>query len=398
MGDLPKYWLAEEDSITGPHDRESLVRLPGFGPEALICPADTDGSPKGGWREASAVTALSEPPPRPRKSPFLPPSPTVRELGVIGSLQEKSDLIGGALDEIRRDIKAREVEISTLKDDLVMKDRAAALLQSRIDGLEERLRAAEALEGRLDGLREAGRSQMDRIGQLQESMGTVGQQLEEVREELRESRQKLLGMAEEAAQPPPPPNEVPPDVLVHSARRLVRDLPDRYKAALIAVPVLALLAIMIAPSTLVYFMTRRPAEPAPEISSARAESRPAPSGGDESLGDALGLPAQPSRPPRKRRRRKPRPRAGESRRTRAKVRPARKKPVKKKTAPAVSSAASFAKAFPVRAPFHSKCPKDLLAVSDWNKNSWEKPRDIAGQIACRRTIAVAYSVDLVSEL
>ncbi len=55
---MAKYWLFLDNQVTGPYNPEELRNLPGFGPEALICPEGRKGTDMGDWQRAGLVQEL----------------------------------------------------------------------------------------------------------------------------------------------------------------------------------------------------------------------------------------------------------------------------------------------------------------------------------------------------
>jgi len=142
-----RYWLLEGDDVVGPFEAEALKRAPGFTPESLVRPARGDGTPVAGWQRAAAITALSPP------SPFLPPSPTLRDLQVVGTLVEKAELLDAGLDRMDRELRSRDEEITDLKASLEDKERTLQELRSRIAELEGGVREAQGLREELQRVR-----------------------------------------------------------------------------------------------------------------------------------------------------------------------------------------------------------------------------------------------------
>ena len=69
---MAKYWLFLDNQVTGPYEPEELRKLPGFSPEALICPEGRKGTDMGDWQRASLMPEL-------RGSPRLAPQAVATE-------------------------------------------------------------------------------------------------------------------------------------------------------------------------------------------------------------------------------------------------------------------------------------------------------------------------------
>ena len=115
---MAKYWLFLDNQVTGPYEPEELRKLPGFGPEALICPEGRKGTDMGDWQRASLMPELRgvsrlapqavatqeefkgapSLAPREELSPFSLPDPNAEEK--ISSLEMA---FGGLHEQVRKD-------------------------------------------------------------------------------------------------------------------------------------------------------------------------------------------------------------------------------------------------------------------------------------------------------
>ncbi|MBI5596075.1 MAG: hypothetical protein HY928_08315 [Elusimicrobia bacterium] len=229
-----KYWLFQSNQVLGPFDRDELASTAGFSPESLVCPEGRKGTQMGDWQRAGVVSELAETLLRMARVPaaaggpsggsFLPPEPTLRDLAVLGTLQEKVALLENSLSSLHEELREREEESQALKVELSQKSAEAAELQSKVADLEVRLSGADALKEDLAKTKEFQqnetktvedlRTQLDSVrAELQSSVG----RMEETQEKLREDLSgRIAKVKEEAASsvraapaPAPRPNAAP---------------------------------------------------------------------------------------------------------------------------------------------------------------------------------------------
>ena len=94
-----RYWLFQSNQVAGPFDRDELSNTPGFSAESLVCPEGRKGTQMGDWQRAGVMAELAETLLKMARVPagagagsgssFLPAEPTLRDLAVLGTLQEK---------------------------------------------------------------------------------------------------------------------------------------------------------------------------------------------------------------------------------------------------------------------------------------------------------------------
>ncbi|TPW20533.1 MAG: hypothetical protein FD126_1585, partial [Elusimicrobia bacterium] len=141
-----KYWLFQNNQVGGPFDRDELSNTPGFSAESLVCPEGRKGTQMGDWQRAGVMAELAETLLKMARVPagagagggssFLPPEPTLRDLAVLGTLQEKVSLLENSLSSLHEELRAREEEISGLKVELSQKGAEAAEMHSKVGDLE----------------------------------------------------------------------------------------------------------------------------------------------------------------------------------------------------------------------------------------------------------------------
>ena len=54
-----KYWIFQNNQVSGPYDADDLSQLPGYSAESLVCPEGRKGTSMGDWQRAGLVPALS---------------------------------------------------------------------------------------------------------------------------------------------------------------------------------------------------------------------------------------------------------------------------------------------------------------------------------------------------
>lgn len=150
-----KYWLFQNNQVLGPYDRDELAGSGGFSSESLVCPEGRKGTQMGDWQRAGVLTELADTLLRLARVPtgaavggissFLPPEPTLRDLAVLGTLQEKVSLLENSLSSLHEELRAREDEISGLRVELSRKGSEAADMQAKVGDLEVKLARTESL-------------------------------------------------------------------------------------------------------------------------------------------------------------------------------------------------------------------------------------------------------------
>lgn len=212
-----KYWLFQSNQVLGPYDRDELASTAGFSPESLVCPEGRKGTQMGDWQRAGVVSELAETLLRMARVPaaaggsstgsFLPPEPTLRDLAVLGTLQEKVALLENSLSSLHEELREREEESQALKVELSQKSAEAAELQSKVADLEVRLSGADALKEDLAKTKEFQQSETKSVEELRTQLDSVRAELqssvgrmEETQEKLREDLSgRIAKVKEEAA-------------------------------------------------------------------------------------------------------------------------------------------------------------------------------------------------------
>ncbi|MBI3547972.1 MAG: hypothetical protein HY078_02860 [Elusimicrobia bacterium] len=175
-----KYWLFQQNQVLGPYDGEEISQVKGFSAESLVCPEGRKGTEMGDWQRAGIVSELAEcllrsagrvaTATRPTES-LLPPEPTLRDLAVLGSLQEKTTQLENTLNQLQEDIHTRDTELSRLKVELATKERSLHELQTKLAEVEGKVIT-------LSGLK-------DDLGRDEKQIQELSQSLSDAKQELR---------------------------------------------------------------------------------------------------------------------------------------------------------------------------------------------------------------------
>ncbi|MBI3299485.1 MAG: hypothetical protein HYZ75_15075 [Elusimicrobia bacterium] len=232
-----KYWLFQNNQVVGPYDRDELAATPGFASESLVCPEGRKGTQMGDWQRAGVLVELAETLLKMARVPagvgvggasFLPPEPTLRDLAVLGTIQEKVSLLENSLSSLHEELRAREEEISGLKVELSQKGSEAASLQIKVGDLEQKLAKTDGLRDEIDQAKKAQdagdktvsdlRAQLDSVrADLQSSVGKMEENQERLREDLTGKISKLRVEGGGAARPAPAAAWTPPVQEAHPA-------------------------------------------------------------------------------------------------------------------------------------------------------------------------------------
>jgi len=200
-----KYWLFENNQVVGPYDRDELTDVPGFSAESLVCPEGRKGTHMGDWQRAGVVAELAETLLKRSRVPagvggdpaasLVPPEPTLRDLAVLGTLQEKVSLLESSLNQLHDELQTRDEEIASLKVDLDQKAQEAATLQGKVGALEEKIGVAEALKSEIEKTQQEQSQEAQSIeelkAQIDNARSDIQQSISKVEEEQSMLRQEL---------------------------------------------------------------------------------------------------------------------------------------------------------------------------------------------------------------
>ncbi|MBI5244125.1 MAG: hypothetical protein HY922_10700 [Elusimicrobia bacterium] len=231
-----RYWLFQNNQVVGPHDRDELTIVPGFSAESLVCPEGRKGTQMGDWQRAGVVSELAEALLKMSKVPagvlggaspgLLPPEPTLRDLALLGSLQEKVTLLESVITQLQEDVRTRDQELANLKIDYELKTKESEALKAQVEEVEKRLAQIDFLKEELAKTqleeREMANSQLSQAqtisdikSRFETAQSEMRKQIEDLRihgAQLQDVEAKPLQAALGPSTPPPamaPPSEAP---------------------------------------------------------------------------------------------------------------------------------------------------------------------------------------------
>ncbi|MFH2204422.1 MAG: hypothetical protein ABIJ96_14990 [Elusimicrobiota bacterium] len=194
-----KYWLFHDNQVEGPYDREAMLEIDSFSPESLVCPEGRRGTSMGDWQRAGVISELAETLLKKARIPagavpggemggsLLPPEPTLRDLAVLGTLQEKVNLLENALNQFQEDLRTRDDEVSALKADLDLKKQDAESLEGKVGELESQLKDAQSLKEDLNQARTDTSEQAKTIDDLRSQIESFRGEIDQVRSEAKQA-------------------------------------------------------------------------------------------------------------------------------------------------------------------------------------------------------------------
>lgn len=158
-----RYWIFQNNQVNGPFEPDDLAQVPGYSAEALVCPEGRRGTNMGDWQRAGMVGELSVSLLKAAQLSAmpvgaggggiygtLPPEPTLKDLAVLGSLQEKISVLEGVLSQLQDALRAKDSELLALHREVEEKNNREGELAIQIGGLEERLANVQKLRANLD--------------------------------------------------------------------------------------------------------------------------------------------------------------------------------------------------------------------------------------------------------
>lgn len=232
-----KYWVFQNNQVIGPYLPDDLSRLVSFTPESLVCPEGRKGTSMGDWQRAGMVPDLSvalvksnqRQPARAGLATLagLPPEPTLKDLAVLGSLQEKVAMLEDVASQLQESLRQKEAELSSVHGALSDKGREAEALRREAEaqkreadevkrqlaGLEERLSGVNQLSESLDKAVEAEKQVQGDVLKQGETIALLARELEELRKRLDERPAPVAAPAPAPSSfsaPPAPDAGLPP--------------------------------------------------------------------------------------------------------------------------------------------------------------------------------------------
>ena len=158
-----KYWIFQDNAVSGPYEPEDLVQTPGFSTETLVCPEGRKGTRMGDWQRSSAVPALSASLVKaaqlssagraaPAGNAYSGPAvPALKDLAMLGSLQEKMVLLENAIAQLQKELQSKGAEVLSLQSEVTLRKTAEAELQGKAQEFQQRLAALSERQSTLDG-------------------------------------------------------------------------------------------------------------------------------------------------------------------------------------------------------------------------------------------------------
>jgi hypothetical protein len=186
-----KYWIFQSNQVLGPFEADDLSRHSAFGAESLVCPEGRRGTSMGDWQRAGMVPDLSVALVRAAQGTMaktsvatlagLPPEPTLKDLAVLGSLQEKLAMLEDVVLQLQEGLRLKDSELATLHQELAGKERQTSVMKTAMEqeaeGLkretDERKREAEERKRETETLKNDADEFKRKMAELEERFGAV---------------------------------------------------------------------------------------------------------------------------------------------------------------------------------------------------------------------------------
>ena len=182
-----KYWIFQNNQVLGPYSPEDMSRLPSFTAESLVCPEGRKGTSMGDWQRAGMVPDLSVALIKAAqahnvRTPVaslagLPPEPTLKDLAVLGSLQEKMAMLEDVVLQLQEGLRVKDAELANLHVELAGKTQESSEIKKDAEELhretEMRRREAEVLKAETEEFKR-------RIAELEERASAVSRLTETI--------------------------------------------------------------------------------------------------------------------------------------------------------------------------------------------------------------------------
>jgi hypothetical protein len=191
-----KYWVFQNNQVTGPYHPDDLTQVPGYAGETLVCPEGRRGTNMGDWQRASMVPELSLSIIKAGQLAValkgsggygsLPPEPTLKDLAALGSLQEKVSLLDNTVGHLQESLRLKDEELLSVHKELDDKTKYAQELSVKLGGLEERFSAVNQLREGLDKAVEAEHETEGLVEKQSKLIEDLSAQLKALRDEQRQ--------------------------------------------------------------------------------------------------------------------------------------------------------------------------------------------------------------------
>lgn len=175
-----KYWIFQNNQVLGPYEADDLGKNGTFTAESLVCPEGRRGTSMGDWQRAGMVPDLSVALVRASQAARgggvatalggLPPEPTLRDLAVLGTLQEKMTALEEVVLQLQEGLRAKESELAAVNEQLRIKERETADLKRDATATKSQ---AEALERESDARRQEAEELKSKISEMEERLSAV---------------------------------------------------------------------------------------------------------------------------------------------------------------------------------------------------------------------------------
>jgi hypothetical protein len=210
-----RYWIFQNNQVNGPFEPDDLAQVPGFSAEALVCPEGRRGTNMGDWQRAGMVAELSVSLLKAAQLSAmpvgagggiygtLPPEPTLKDLAVLGSLQEKTSVLEGVVSQLQDALRSKDSELLALHREVEEKSKREAELAAKLGGLEERLSNVQKLRANLDeaiAAEKAVEANVDEVEKSVKGVETTLKDMESVVERQRSTIEELTRQLEDLKQ------------------------------------------------------------------------------------------------------------------------------------------------------------------------------------------------------
>lgn len=209
-----KYWIFQNNQVLGPYATEDLSRLPSFSAESLVCPEGRKGTSMGDWQRAGMVPDLSvalikASQTHSVKTPVaslagLPPEPTLKDLAVLGSLQEKVAMLEDGVLQLQEGLRVKDAELARLHVELAGKTQESSEIKKDAEQLrretEMRRRDAEMLKAETEDFKRQIAELQDRVTKVNALSETVDRAVTDekhVEDDVKLQGEKLAGLTSE---------------------------------------------------------------------------------------------------------------------------------------------------------------------------------------------------------
>ena len=226
-----KYWLFQSNQVLGPYEPDDLSRHSSFGAESLVCPEGRRGTSMGDWQRAGMVPDLSVALVRATQAgrardpvatlAGLPPEPTLKDLAVLGSLQEKMAMLEDVVLQLREGLRGKDAELAALHQELAGSERQSAVtkaaleheaadLQAQTQDFRRKIAELENRVGGIARLSETIDKAVEAEKHVEHDIGTQGAALAELTKEIANLRAQVNERLSAPTPAPPPAPFVEP--------------------------------------------------------------------------------------------------------------------------------------------------------------------------------------------